>query len=226
VTGREVPDDFEHDDAAYVLGALSAEEREAFEAHLTTCADCTHRVRELAGLPGMLTLLSMQDVIAPDPGPVPDTLLLGLLRRADAARSRRRWVLGSVLGVAAASLLALVLVLSPFTHAQHASTPGVAMTALVATPVTATAVLSDVPWGTRIQLDCRYSGDSRWSEPVTYVLQVVDRSGRVHDLGSWALGTGAGAGMTFVSGTGLTRTELASVQISLPDGTPILRLST
>jgi hypothetical protein len=224
MTGRELPDAFEHDDAAYVLGALSAGEREAFEAHLTTCADCTRRVRELAGLPGALTLLSVRDVTETDPGPVPDTLLPGLLRRIGAARRRRRWVLGAVAGVAAVSLLALVLVLSPFARTSHDGAPVLAMTALTATSVTATAVLQNEPWGTRIQLDCRYAGDARWSESVTYVLQAVDRKGQVHDLGSWTLG--AGAETTFVSGTGLTGTDLASVQIALPDGTPILRLST
>ena len=45
---------FAHDDAAYVLGALSPAERLEFERHLGRCDDCTRAVRELAGLPGLL----------------------------------------------------------------------------------------------------------------------------------------------------------------------------
>ena len=38
----------------YVLGSLSADEAEAFEAHLAACDTCREEVRELAGLPALL----------------------------------------------------------------------------------------------------------------------------------------------------------------------------
>ena len=41
-------------DGAYVLGALPAAERLAFEQHLTTCEECSRAVRQMAGLPGLL----------------------------------------------------------------------------------------------------------------------------------------------------------------------------
>ena len=44
------PDPFEHEDAAYVLGALSRADRTAYEAHLRTCPRCTAAVAELAAL--------------------------------------------------------------------------------------------------------------------------------------------------------------------------------
>ena len=40
--------------AAYVLGALPAEERKAFETHLATCAECTAEVRSLTPAAGAL----------------------------------------------------------------------------------------------------------------------------------------------------------------------------
>jgi anti-sigma-K factor RskA len=40
--------------AAYVLGALTADERKAFETHLATCAECTAEVRSLAPVAGAL----------------------------------------------------------------------------------------------------------------------------------------------------------------------------
>ena len=47
-------DPFIHDDAAYVMGALSAEDRLAFEAHLVECPRCAQRVAELSGLTDLL----------------------------------------------------------------------------------------------------------------------------------------------------------------------------
>ena len=221
-----LPDPFEQDDASYVLGLLIEEERAAFETHLATCPDCTERVRRLAGLPAALDGLTSRDVeeLAATP-PVPDTLLPMLLRTATAAARRRRRIVGTLAGVAATSVVALVLVVSLVARAPHAGVDAGAatMTAVTATPLTATAALQDVPWGTRISLDCRYAASSTWSSEATYRLQVVDRSGVVHDLGTWT--AHSGAEVTFTSGTALARTDLASVRITLLDGTPILQLA-
>ena len=70
-----------HLDAAYVLGALSPTERQDFERHLSTCSDCARSVRELAGLPGLLSRLTQDEVLALGQQPaVPPTVLPGLLR--------------------------------------------------------------------------------------------------------------------------------------------------
>ncbi len=221
MTGRSDP--FELDDAAYVLGLLSDDEKAAFEAHLASCAACTERVRQLAGLPSALAGLTERDLDEPVLPPVPDLLLPALLRQATTAGRRRRWVVGMLTGVAATSLVALVLVISLLVRAPHAGVRAVAMTAVTATPLTATAALEDVPWGTRIELDCRYSVGGSGSSDVTYGLQAVDRDGVVHDLGTWT--AHAGAAVTFTSGTALARADLAAVQITLLDGTPVLRLT-
>ena len=47
-------DEWRDQAAAYVLGALTAEERKAFEAHLATCAECTAEVRSLTTAAGAL----------------------------------------------------------------------------------------------------------------------------------------------------------------------------
>lgn len=221
MTGR--PDPFEHDDAAYVLGLLSDDETSAFEAHLVTCAACSERVGQLAGLSAALAGLTERDLEEPAVPPVPDTLLPGLLRRATRAGRRRRWVVGTLAGVAAASLVALVLVVSLLGRAPRAGAEPVAMTAVMATPLTATAALEDVPWGTRIELDCRYTASGSWSTDATYGLQAVDRNGVVHDLGTWT--AHSGVDVTFTSGTALARSDVAAVQITLLDGTPVLRLT-
>jgi hypothetical protein len=51
----------EHDDGAYVLGALSPAERAAYERHLGTCSFCREAVAEVAVLPGLLGKLDAAD---------------------------------------------------------------------------------------------------------------------------------------------------------------------
>ncbi|HEU4348442.1 MAG TPA: zf-HC2 domain-containing protein [Actinoplanes sp.] len=51
----------EHDDGAYVLGALTPAERAAYERHLTTCSFCREAVAEVAVLPGLLGRLDAAD---------------------------------------------------------------------------------------------------------------------------------------------------------------------
>ncbi|NIH79939.1 hypothetical protein FHX46_002469 [Amycolatopsis viridis] len=60
------PDEFVTYDAAYVLGALSPEDRSAFEEHLRTCDRCSRAVAELAGLPGLLSQVTA-DMLGPAP---------------------------------------------------------------------------------------------------------------------------------------------------------------
>ncbi|MBM7025209.1 zf-HC2 domain-containing protein [Clavibacter zhangzhiyongii] len=68
-------DDIHEWDAAYVLGSLSATDRALFEAHLTGCDACTRSLADLAGLPGVLRMLPVEDALAlleePDAPAVP-----------------------------------------------------------------------------------------------------------------------------------------------------------
>jgi hypothetical protein len=215
-------DPFEHDDAAYVLGALSEPEREAFETHLTTCNACTTRVNLLAATPTLLADITTADLAEPDT--TPGTLLPGLLRHAASARRRQRWLVGGLSGLAAACLIALAVAVWPSAPTSDTPRPQ-AMTAFAVSPVRATAALADRKWGTQIDLDCYYTGHASVSAArLTYGLRLIDRKGATHDLGTWTLAPGTET--TFTSGTALSRSEISSVQITLPNGTPILHLTT
>jgi anti-sigma factor RsiW len=211
-------DPFIHDDAAYVLDALSPQERAVFEAHLETCPDCQARVSEARAAAELLTGLTLADVA--DPGPVPDTLLPGLLRRAGREQTRRRLLTGSIGAVAAACITALVVVLWPG-GGSTPSSPAQALVPVRPSPVTATATLVSKAWGTEIDLHCKYSDTvERW-EP--YKLVVVDDRGGQHDAGSWTLA--AGHEVDFTSGTAVREADISRVEITLEDGSPILQLS-
>jgi hypothetical protein len=226
-------DAFEHDDAAYVLGLLSDTERVAFESHMRSCDACTERVRTLAATTDLLAKVSEEDLLALGDAdslafsgtveaPMPDTLLPGLLRRAGVARRRQRWISTGVVGLAAASLIALVIVVWP--SAGSAAAPAQAMSVLRATPLRATAAVSDTDWGTRVILDCDYYGDV--PAGVTrgqYGLTVVGKDGSRHSLGTWTVA--AGAHTKFTSGTALPSAAIRSIEITRGDGIPLLALN-
>jgi len=201
-------------DGAYVLGALSDADRIAFEAHLAECDACSASVRELSGLPAVLA--SVPESALVDEAP-PLSLLPALQRRARGAVRRRRWIVSGV-AAAAACVLALAVVVSWPTSAP-ASHP-VAMTAVAPAPITATADVRDVGWGTKIELVCRYYETSQPVRP--YALVVVDRSGVHHNLGTWNLVPGKAT--TYQSGIALPRSQVKEVDITTVSGKPLLAL--
>lgn len=217
-------DPFRHDDAAYVLGALEPADRARFEQHLRQCPDCADRVAELADLPATLARGGRrEDVLAALESagpPLPDTVLPALLAHAARDRRRRFTVLGALTGVAAALLAALLVAVWPASSSSPPARP-VAMNALVATPLRATAALVARPWGTQIDLDCHYTSD--WGSEYDYGLVVVDRHGARQQLGTWTVLEDRDT--RYSSGTSLPRSQISAVEITL-HGTPILRLAT
>ena len=105
--------EFEYDDGAYVLGALSPADRQAFEAHLSGCDRCQRSVRELAGLPGLLARVDAGVLESPAADvPVPAGVLPTLLRDVRTERRRRTW-----LTAGAAAAAAVVVATATFTLA-------------------------------------------------------------------------------------------------------------
>ncbi|HZC73419.1 MAG TPA: zf-HC2 domain-containing protein [Jatrophihabitans sp.] len=208
-------DPFRYDDAAYVLGALDAGERAAFEAHFATCPDCQARVAEARAGRDLLAGVQWSDL--DEQPPVPDTLLPGLLRSARRERNRRRWLTTSLGAVAAACLIALAVVVWP---SGSSTSPGEPFAAVRPSPVAATGKLIAKRWGTEIDVMCRYRVDA--DRYVPYDLVVIDKFGDKHPAGNWALPEGSE--MTFTGGTSVQLSQIDRVQITLTDGTPILQL--
>ncbi len=230
--------DYAELDGSYVLGALSPGERQEFEKHLATCEDCSRSVRELAGLPGLLSRVDPV-VLEPPPAmePVPESLLPALVR--DVRRSRRRRVYATA-GLAAAAALAVGALLvqgiaseEPPVAAPPAPGPsatavpaGLSMLPVGDAPVTAQVAFTSVTWGTRLDLTCSYRprpGEYDLPRAVTYGLFVVDRQGDVEQVGTWqALD---GRTMRLQAATAARRDDIASVEVRTADGRPVLKLS-
>ena len=212
---------FEYFDGAYVLGALSAEDKAAYEAHLTTCSGCRQQVDLLAGLPAMLASVPADAFAVEDPAP-PEGLLLSLQRAARAQRRRRRWYTAAAAAVAAAVLVVGTAVLAQPHHASSAPR-AVAMQAVVPAPIRVTAALSSVTWGTKIDLTCTYDASvSRYGGPL-YSLHVIDSQGAPHELGTWRATPGKVT--TFSGGTSLAIGDIAEVDVSKVGGGALLRLT-
>lgn len=186
------PDPYVEWDAAYLLGALSPEERLEFEGHLAGCGRCRSAVAEIAGLPGLMAQVGPEDAArlteAPDLAErVPDTVLpevLATVRRERGRGSRR------LLGLAAAVALLVggaglgQLVERVLTADEPQQLPFVAVE-----PNDITANVSLVPTGsgTEVRVECQYAvGDpGRYQHYVHYALVVVDRDGQPSQIGDW-----------------------------------------
>ncbi|HEX2895592.1 MAG TPA: zf-HC2 domain-containing protein [Marmoricola sp.] len=206
--------------AAYVLGALPAAERSTFEQHLATCADCRDTVADLAGLPGLLARVSVEDLA--DRTPAPDTLVPRLVREVRRSGRRRRLVVAGL--TAAAVVLAVAgtvtIVDSQQQPDRQTGETMEAMEAVVPSPVTATAAVVRRAWGTEITMKCRYGDSTEWSRP--YALVAVDDGGRTYQIGTWVVGPGKTAS---ISGSVPVQPEhLDRLEIQLLSGTPLLRL--
>jgi hypothetical protein len=231
-------DEFVLYDAPYVLGALSPADRREFEDHLKVCDACAGAVAELAGLPGLMSRVSIDQLTAAAE-PVPQMLLPSLARAVRRERRTRRLLVGAA-GAAAACLIGVGAVAitrpdsptrEPATSSATSSaspvsgTANLVMTAVVPSPVTATARLVDVAWGTRIDLTCTYSSGGPYPTSGTpYAMVVIDRSGAAQQVATWnAL---PNRELTVTGASSRLRRDITAVEIRTLTGQTILRLST
>lgn len=241
-----------HEDGAYVLGALSPEDRVAFERHLPTCPECAQSVRELAGIPGLLARVPVE-IVDPDqpPAPVPDTLLPALVRRVRRNERRRTWVTTGLVGVAAAVAVGAVgfatldddppsaapttqspsgtaPATSPSTPSPTAppTAPAQAMRPIGTGQITGWISLTPVGWGTRLDLTCSYRTedlDYGSARGATYTMFVRTRDGSVEQVASWrAL---PGQTMRLAAATAAERADIVSVEVRTSAGEPVLELT-
>lgn len=222
--------EFTDRDGSYVLGALSPAERFGYEQHLPGCTACARSVRELAGLPGLLSRVAPDVLEQPPtdvPVPVPDTVLPELLQAVQRERRRRSLAIAG-LAAAAVAVAATAVGLSADrsgSGSPPATSAGRAMAPVGDVPVRARVALSSVTWGTRLDLTCTYGrAGERYHLPpaVTYALFVRTREGRTQQVGTWrALD---GRTMRLTAATAAVRQDIASVEVRTTDGHPVLEL--
>ena len=232
-------DRFRDWDAAYVLGALSADDRRTFERHLATCAECTSAVAELAGLPGILSKLPAEDAVAlvalADDSSINDSHLSdehhvpGLVQRLAVATNRRRRRARMGMFAAAAVVVALVTVGGiAFGQGQgqgQGQGPApqiVAMAPLNQNHITASIQVTKKGWGTRFDWSCAYTGSSWDGSAVSYDLVVIQKSGVATTVATWTADGPSASGLS--ASSGIPTASIRSVEIRLTGSdTPLLR---
>ncbi|WP_306994947.1 anti-sigma factor family protein [Amycolatopsis thermophila] len=207
---RRDDDPFVAYDAAYVLGALSPEDRAEFEAHLRVCDRCSRAVAELAGLPGLLSQVTPD--MAEEEAP-PDRLLPALLRHVRRVRRRRTWTTFGVAVAAAAAVLAAI-----FVPQTGGGAGGTAMTPLGAYPVQATAAVAAVSGGSRVDMSCSYHGSYR---AAGYLLVAVRRDGSEAELAKWTAEPDRDARISV--GTDVPPEQIQALEIRTTSGVALLR---
>ena len=218
-------------DAAYVVGALSGDDRREYEDHLAGCARCGSAVAELSGMPGLLSMLELDDVIAleneqPDP-PLRPEVLASVLDRVSAGRNRVRWMTSAAVVLAAALLaVALVVALRPETFGlQPADEQTTAqmhdMTKVSETPINASLSVTGYGWGTRVDMACTYGDWGRHDAPPKNLgMVVIGHDGSRTQIATWLGLSGATA---LPSGTTpMSVDDIAGVQLVSADSGKVL----
>ena len=241
----EIFDPFRDWDAAYVLGALSADDRRAFERHLAGCATCTSGVAELAGIPGMLSKIGADAAVALVGVPAVEYLhdarlepdLVQKLSRAAVARQRRTRR-GMIAGMALAAGLLLVVgvfsgsaihsnsQLAKGPSASDASGTAIAMSQVGGNVMTAQLRVTSKPWGTRFDWSCDYgtAANAPASDytPQAYNLVVTDASGHETTVATWSATGPKATGLSASSGVPMKNIRTVEIRVA-GTGTPLVR---
>ncbi|WP_340683151.1 zf-HC2 domain-containing protein [Amycolatopsis coloradensis] len=205
-------DPFATYDAAYVLGALSPEDRSAYEKHLRVCDRCAESVRDLAGIPGLLAQAGAPALLEDEPAPSPD-LLPTVLKRVRRGRRIQRAITTTAAGAAVTAGVALVVVLTGPVVAGDPMTP------LGDYPVTAEVAMSATETGTKVDMTCSYGGNRSGD----YILVAVGADGGTSELASWRAMPKDTAHI--VVGTAMRTGDIKALEIRTPSGLPLLRMT-
>mgnify|MGYP001233854159 CR=1 FL=1 len=226
----------------YVLGAIDPAERALVDAHLATCRDCRDELAGLAGLPALLSRVSMEEAIAladtgepppdvADETPEPPRELLATVLDLTAARRRRRRWLEAGLAVAAALIIAagvfsgLRLGGSSPAPVNSAQGPAGLSIGPLSGPMetatgksggmTATVSYTQMGWGTA--LDTKVSGI-----PVgtNCQLWVIDAKGNRYLAGNWLTDNLEGS-VYYPGSVGLSAKDVAGFEITVGHGQAI-----
>jgi len=203
---------------SYVLGSLDPAERTELESHLATCAPCRQELASLAGLPGLLGRLSLQEAtgsdLLPPPSLLPRVLAAVESERGERRRRLRRWKSATAALAAAAVSVAAVLVVALLV-AGPTPRPLVASAGVRAT---GEATLESRPWGTSLHLRLQDLPPAS-----TYTAWAVADSGARSAVATWGPTSDGAAEVT--GATALTSAQVRLVIVATGDGRPLLSLA-
>ncbi len=198
---------------SYLVGALDPAERAEVEQHLSLCASCREELASYAGLPGLMSRVTREEVqsgvLVPPPSLLPAVLAVVQRQRAAEAGRLRRWRAATGVALVASAAAAVAVVGIPGGEPSR-----VAFDAAGGQVATGDLATEDKPWGTALHLRVHLP------DAPSYVAYAVDAAGHRTVAASW--GRTAGGHMEVDGATALHRSELASVLITSRSGKPLL----
>ncbi|HEY1324186.1 MAG TPA: zf-HC2 domain-containing protein [Streptosporangiaceae bacterium] len=222
----------EHTDvAAYSLGLLDQQDRQAFEDHLAACPSCAAELAELSGMAELLT--GVEPV--PAAGDAPDEAeIVDLVRRRAAAQRRHtRWQVAASVAAGVALIAGGVAVGVATSRSPAPATPP-ATVALQGqrhsatdpvTGVAGTIGLVSKAWGTQVTLDL-----SKVRGPLECQLVAVSKAGQRRVMVGWlvpAAGYGVPghpAHLLLEGGTSIPKGELSRILVNVVGGRTLLSI--
>ena len=226
-------DDLAEWDAAYVLGALSLEDRRTYEGYLAANPARATELTELAGMPGILNALSRDEAVAltdlagsPPAESRPDSVAsLAHAAAKRQRRSRRTWLAAAVASAAALLIAGAVVGATVFPQSS-APTQTVAMQAMQPTPrggLTAELAVTEKKWGTELNWACQYTKD--WSRNVhSYDIVVTTHDGVQKTVGSWKPAGDEATGLS--AATSIPTAQIRTVDIRVSGTNEPLAITT
>jgi hypothetical protein len=233
MTSHQPGDDLAEWDAAYVLGALSQQERRTYENYLAANPERSAELTELAGMPGILNALSRDEAVAltnlggaPPSHERPDNVAsLAQAAAQRQRRSRRTWLTAAIASAAALLIAGGVVGATVFARTT-APVETVAMQQMQTTPrggLTAQLAVSEKKWGTELNWACKYTKD--WSRNVkSYDIVVTTRDGVQTAVGSWKPAGDEAKGLS--AATSIPTSQIRSVDIRVTGSNEPLAVTT
>ena len=233
MTNFKPDDDLAEWDAAYILGALSLEDRRTYEGYLAANPARAAELTELAGMPGILNALSRDEAVAltdlggaPPAENRPDNVAsLAHAAAKRQQRSRRMWLAAAVASAAALLIAGAVVGATVFPQSS-APTQTVAMQAMQPTPrggLTAELAVTEKKWGTELNWACQYTKD--WSRNVdSYDIVVTTHDGVQQAVGSWKPAGDEATGLS--AATSIPTSQIRTVDIRVTGSNEPLAITT
>ena len=194
MTNFEPENDLAEWDAAYVLGALSPEDRRTYENYLAANPARAAELTGLAGMPGILDALSRDEAVAltdlagaPPVEAGPDNVASLAQAAAKRQQRSRRTVLAVAVAAAAAFVIAGGVVGATVFPRSSVPVETVAMQPMQPGSrdgLTAQLAVTEKKWGTELNWACKYTKD--WARDVeSYDIVVTTNDGAQTAVGSW-----------------------------------------
>lgn len=167
-------DDIRRLSAGYVLGVLEAEDRRAFDAHLSGCSECRGEVAAFAPIPGLLSQIDGRARAEASNGVVESAATRARSEWLALARSRRRWQW------VAALLTLVVLVIGGVALTDDRPDAEARVLAVDSGSITGEVALESRAWGTALHIEL-----AGLPQRDDYAAWVVDDIGNRQQAAAW-----------------------------------------